>query len=44
MSTTLPPVTAGPMLLNESPVSEIFLSESGPELFCAIVNEGKKNK
>ena len=39
MSTTLPPVTAGPMLLKESPASEIFLSESGSELLCARVSD-----
>ena len=31
MSTTLPPVTAGPILLNESPASEIFFNESASE-------------
>ena len=44
MSTTLPPVIAGPMLLNESPESEMFFNESGSELFCAVVNDEKRNK
>jgi len=39
ISITLPPVTAGPILLNESPEREIFFSESGSELFCAIQAE-----
>jgi hypothetical protein len=42
MSITLPPVTAGPILLNDSPVNEMFLSESDSEFFCAKVN--KENK
>ena len=43
MSTTLPPVIAGPILLNESPDKEIFLSESDSELFCAVIIDGKRN-
>ena len=37
---TLPPVTAGPILLNESPANEIFFNESGSEFFC-VKNEGE---
>jgi adenosylmethionine-8-amino-7-oxononanoate aminotransferase len=44
ISTTLPPVTAGPMLLKESPESEIFFSESGSELVCARVKVKIENK
>jgi hypothetical protein len=45
ISITLPPVIAGPMLLNESPVNEIFLRESGSELFCAgVIKERRSTK
>jgi hypothetical protein len=36
-------VIAGPMLLNERPASEMFFSESGSELFCAVTVAGNNN-
>jgi hypothetical protein len=39
----LPPVIAGPMLLKDKPAKEIFLSESGSELFCAVIVDGNRN-
>jgi hypothetical protein len=43
-ATTLPPVIAGPMLLKDNPLIEIFFNESGSDLSCALIFNETKNR